>query len=376
MKNFVIKVLTLLEKEKSKLPFGLDEEIFIENFSETGISSSSKFVEKPDFTIFVFKLWNKIKELQEYKDCIKCMNKDEIIKEHLNKLVGTYEQKGRVDIDRILQTLILGIVYHQNNFKFEENIFLQHFKKIEEFFIHPKIKFYASAPLEGFISGVNKIQLDKNLRIIRISKEDLIKLLKLGRYGLPVPQNRIFHFRFLLEMTYETDKIIGEKKEKPAVLPSQEVKQVFNKVVSALRLFKAGTVGYNFIQTKSLSWTPIGGTSTTSGIFTYPYFGQYKLEEHEIEEFKSLFKKIKKAPKFLTIPLSRFNFAYDREKPEDKLIDYVTALESLLVKEMQELSYRLSLRASLLLGNNSKKREEIYNMVKKAYTLRSKIVHE
>ena len=375
MRNFVIKSLNLLKKEESYLPFRLEEEISVENLSETSMSLSSKFTQKPDFVTFVYRQWNKIKKLREYEECKVYMEKYEVISKHLNKLVGTYEQKGRVEIDRILQTLILDIIYQQNNFKFDESFFLRKLKEVEEFFTNSKLKFCASAPLEGFTSTVDEIQLDKNLRIVKISKENFAKLFGLVRFGFPIPQNKIFHFRFMLERIYETDKIIGEENKKPKFFPSQETKKIFNEVISALRLLKAGVVGYNFIQTIALDWDPIGGILTNFGIFTYPYFGHYKLENHEIENFKSLFQKIKNAPNFLDVSITRFNFASDRERPEDKLIDYITAFESLFVKEKQELSYRLSVRVALLIGKDKQDRKQIFELIKKAYDLRSKIVH-
>lgn len=373
MKNFTIKSLNLLNKEKDSLHFRLDEEIVIENLSESSMSMSSKFIQKPDFVIFVYDLWNKIKELEEYKKCVEYMNKDEVIRKHLNKIVGTHEAKVRVDIDSTLQKFLLNIIHEQNDLRFRKKVFLKHFERMVDFFNKSKLKFYAFAPLEGFSSEVDEIELDKNLRITRLSKEKLSELFKVGR-DVSISQDRIFRFRFILACEYETSKIIGEENSKPKILPSQEIKKTFDNVISALRLFKKGVVGYNFIQIKPLGWYPMS-TSTTSGIFTYPYFGHYKLEKHEIEDFKILLKKIEKAPDFLTIPINRFNFANDRERPEDKLIDYIIAFESLFTKEPQELSYRLSIRVSFFMGKSYKDRKEIFTLIKKAYDLRSKIVH-
>lgn len=375
MKNFTIKSLNLLNKEKDSLHFRLDEEIVIENLSESSMSMSSKFIQKPDFAIFVYDLWNKIKELEEYKKCAEYMNKDEVIRKHLNKIVGTHEVKVIVDIDRTLQKFLLNIIHEQNDLRFRKKVFLKHFERMVDFFNKSKLKFYAFAPLEGFSSEVDEIELDKNLRIIRLSKEELSELFKVGR-DVSISQDRIFRFRFILACEYETSKIIGEENSKPKILPSQEIKKIFDNVISALRLFKKGVVGYNLIQTKPLGWYPIMSTSTISGILTYhPYFGHYKLEKYEIEDFKILLKKIEKAPDFLTIPINRFNFANERERPEDKLIDYIIAFESLFTKEPQELSYRLSIRVSFFMGKSHKDRKKIFTLIKKAYDLRSKIVH-
>ena len=154
------------------------------------------------------------------------------------------------------------------------------------------------------------------------------------------------------------------------------LKYFFNPIMSSLRLLKSGDIKYNHIIFELLMWNGNreGPMLIDMGNSQY-YFNKYKLEKNEIEELKNLFQKVKNAPEFLRIPISRFNFAYDRRKPEDKLIDLIVALESLLVKENQELSYRLSLRTSFLLGKNNKERKELFCLMKKAYNLRSKIVH-
>lgn len=75
--------------------------------------------------------------------------------------------------------------------------------------------------------------------------------------------------------------------------------------------------------------------------------------------------------------LRRFNLAYERVLPEDRLIDYTIALEALLLRrgEQQELAYRLALRGSALLGKNPEARFEIFSRLRTAYSIRSDVVH-
>lgn len=53
----------------------------------------------------------------------------------------------------------------------------------------------------------------------------------------------------------------------------------------------------------------------------------------------------------------------------------ITSLEALIIKGNNELSYRVSLYASILLGDNNESRIEIFECVKKSYNYRSKSVH-
>lgn len=63
---------------------------------------------------------------------------------------------------------------------------------------------------------------------------------------------------------------------------------------------------------------------------------------------------------------------------EDKLIDYIFGLETLLSKEddpIDSLSYKLALRFSRLVGKNYDEREYYFKEMKRIYTIRSKIAH-
>ena len=52
------------------------------------------------------------------------------------------------------------------------------------------------------------------------------------------------------------------------------------------------------------------------------------------------------------------------------------ALENLFLKDAnQELSYKMSMRMAHLLAETNEEREKIFEFVKNAYSLRSKIVH-
>jgi len=76
------------------------------------------------------------------------------------------------------------------------------------------------------------------------------------------------------------------------------------------------------------------------------------------------------------VVLDRLNLARRRRSPGDKAIDGGICLEALLGDDSpQELTYRLQLRAALLLGTTLPERQEIRKAVRDLYRLRSKVVH-
>lgn len=81
--------------------------------------------------------------------------------------------------------------------------------------------------------------------------------------------------------------------------------------------------------------------------------------------------------KFIETAIERFNFAFSRKRTEDKLTDFITSLEALLLSadEKSELEYRLSLRLASLIGVNANEKTLVRKILKSAYIQRSCIVH-
>jgi hypothetical protein len=73
----------------------------------------------------------------------------------------------------------------------------------------------------------------------------------------------------------------------------------------------------------------------------------------------------------------RFYYAGTRHNFEDALVDLMIAAESLYLdgQDKAELSYRLSLNAALWESSDPGRRNEVFRLFRKAYSLRSKIVH-
>jgi len=376
-KIFVIKSLEVLEKIKDRDGIPLSpsgEEIAISKNSTT-----SRFVQKPDFLHFIFNNWEKIKELLEYGECTKCMHENETINKHLDTLVGIAGHgRFRLKTDTYLQGFILKLISESESLKFNEKIFMEYFEKLRNFFTNDKIQVSSLAPLEGFTADINEIPLNNKLRIFKLPTHKLEELLRNGRC-MSIPDLGMLSLSFGIERIFVADKIIGVKLGRltDTPTPKMETRQIFDEVISALRLFKPGTVGYNFIRSEALDWNPASVTSLSSGKFTYPYFGKYHLKTDEIEDFKDFLKELndKKKAKFLDVPIRYFNYAHTRERPEDKLIDYMIAFEGLFIKEKAELSYRLSLRVTAFLGENRDEKGAIFTLMRRSYDLRSDIVH-
>ncbi|MCZ6690216.1 MAG: HEPN domain-containing protein [Planctomycetota bacterium] len=77
------------------------------------------------------------------------------------------------------------------------------------------------------------------------------------------------------------------------------------------------------------------------------------------------------------VALHRFLLGSTEGNQEDAIIDYVTALEALLLPEKfeGELRFRLALFGAHLLGNDAAERGKLYHEIRAIYDVRSAIVH-
>src|SRR5205085_8120094 len=84
-----------------------------------------------------------------------------------------------------------------------------------------------------------------------------------------------------------------------------------------------------------------------------------------------------KVKKTLNTAVRRFSYSCVRHDNEDKIVDLMIAAETLFLqgKSEGEKRFRLALRAAYFLGTDSDSRKQIYDRMRRAYDLRSKLVH-
>ena len=170
---------------------------------------------------------------------------------------------------------------------------------------------------------------------------------------------------------------------------------IFASVITALRLYKEGAVGaHMFLQIVTLD-LPIRMAKILVGLHplgleTHPGVN-YNLNKMEILEFRNFwnkynsqllnlldFKMTKTDPyKNIKTALNRFNSAYDKRNPEDKIVDWIISFESLFSKKddpTDSITHKLALRSSRF-SKVPSERKEFYLKLKETYHVRSKIVH-
>jgi hypothetical protein len=354
-KNFLISSLKLLNEQIKPYKF-----VFEKKDEQSA---------RINLSILVHKNQKRIEQLSETVDYA----------EHLKKFYTG--EVGNLTIDAVMDRYLISfLLYYLSDSKsldFNEDMCREAYGRVEKYFYSSELPYLALAPLQNFEAEVDIVELGDRLVIKKISDKYLTELRTRAESGLSLSLS--FHENIKLQYSAEMTHYL--KKEEPHNI--EEPIRTIRKLVSALRIFKEGVCNCPFIESRPLTWELMGGI-LGSHIYQYPiafWRKKYRLQRDDISKFVAFWKRFNKFEfdkhKFLGIAINRFNYAYGRELDEDKLIDYMIALEALFLREGEknELKYRLSMRTALFLEDDPMKRKAIRNNVQNAYDLRSRIVH-
>ncbi|GAG95089.1 unnamed protein product, partial [marine sediment metagenome] len=149
-----------------------------------------------------------------------------------------------------------------------------------------------------------------------------------------------------------------------------------------LRLYKEGDFREGVIYWRPKNKIPFD--SPYNEIFDFCVFerygtsNKYLLQMDDVNKLQLLFQKYSNNSKKKKFPDSAINYldkgVIETDTPH-RLVDYVAALESLLVDGKEGITTMLALRTAFFLEGDRQKCKEIFKDIKKAYGLRSNIVH-
>jgi len=227
------------------------------------------------------------------------------------------------------------------------------------------------APLQHFEGPGEEIRVDATLVLRKLSQDEREYLWHLGEFGGTVDRRDALTVSFCLAASLVT--------ERNATSKLSEVLGPVMRVVTALRLLKPGQVGVPAV-TERLREPAFGlpGGSVTISAAPAAIGSDYTLLSEDTESLLAMYQALAGAapPNNLRVALRRFNYAYERTRPEDRLIDHWVALEALFLPDIsQELSFRASLRIAYYVAITADEREEVFRKMRLSYDTRSDVVH-
>lgn len=331
----------------------------------------------PDLFLFLLLNYPKIAGSDGFKSFTNYLRENDKVK----KLYTDYEISRSIPL-----TFLEKILFHKETFvaDFDEERFNEFYQSFETYLHSETVHYRSFAILRNLEIETEELTLTDNLKIRTLSDSEFEKLVNVSL--LPISQLSFVSLspkNLILERAFTIKKNPEVVYYSPTNEQTKETKSLFDNVINALRLFKKGRVGYEAIFGEIVSdWEGSGFRTSSSPTFPHAFPGSFKLHESEQEdfiEFWHFFKGInfKALDKSFRIATNRFNSAYERKDPEDRLIDYVIALTSLFSKKRERglERYRLSMRGAILLESHSEKRKKVRQEILEIYDKISAVVH-
>lgn len=330
-----------------------------------------------------------IKSEKEFIQFVEALKSEERLARNIG-LVGTIFGRRNVDELNIAFRLVRQFLFDDRIESFDIDAFNTVYLEIENDLLSDEVEFERITPLCGFRMDGNELQLAENISIVKLAESEILRILNLG-ISLGSVAGGIGGYGAINDVNEYGIKIT---KKFPKLYEGMDVQigpesdylfssVVENSIVDGLRVFKTGRV------------FPITSIYKAKGVFELgvgfsferqvpPFMkDKYELNRSEFDEFKD-FWKIKNTSdassrKYLDVAIRRFSQANDRSNDEDEFVDLMIAAESLFLASdggnQGELSYRLSHRAAMYLGSSIEHQKYIFNFMRNAYNVRSKIVH-
>lgn len=372
VESFIIASVQLLRRLASKGTYPVLPQL---SYEEEG---------KPDFHHFVFMHSHYLEKLPEFVDCAKYILGNPTTR----KATGWEDKDGKPAKDlpfklryfRILHVLLGQHLKQVGNLSFVRSDFDKLYMDFEKYVYTSKVIYKVTTPLKGFSGNIGELDFGNGFKIRRIS--DLEKSTYEKQLHQPSPSYLkdfdVLSTEYILETIYSH--------RRGTALSTSFYRKRFEDIVTTLRLFKKGGVGFDFIRQEAITWDPLGVSMWSWGSYRQgkipPASCKFDISEKtELLRLWRRFKRFKKtvgssqSGRYINLALKRFNFGAEESNHENKIIDFFVAFEALCLPERDELTYRLSNRIAILLGKNDEEAEKIKEFMVKAYRVRSKIVH-
>ncbi|MBA7516955.1 hypothetical protein ES705_09005 [subsurface metagenome] len=351
-------------------------------YNKGGISyqMGSKIVkrEKIDF----IKIYFSFKEFNENND------KFEEIIDNLNKKYGIEINF----LNRLFENLMYSLIDELLEPKADEKLV----EKIQVLFNDLELKpskCYVKAWIDGIWLSQEEYFLEENIKIRRITPEDIEYVQRADYYGGVTPLHKfivpttIIEVNLVPNISKESNIITNEKYLYFQGLMERELMIELDYISLALKLFRLGSVFIHKVERTSDSLIQKG--KTIAGDFQrIKHKVNYGIKECDIPKINTilalirkkkgrLFDQNKKLNPFI-IALERFNNALlNAETSESSIMYIISCLEALFLKgsELSELSRRLNQRISIFLKPFGFNPLLISRILKQAYNIRSKYSH-
>ena len=243
------------------------------------------------------------------------------------------------------------------------------FIEFEDYLLGDTVSYQVLVPLENFECESKSLSLEPGIVVRELcegEKEGLLTRVLSGWSLQNVMEVSGFKFAATIEVLWK--KGTTQLHHKSSV----------EKLLTGLRLFKAGGIGANSAYKREIRWQPghiVGGVERHA--FTLRVVGPtYRLNVSEASELQAFWRWLYGQPfsASTAVAVRWFNHGYQDWIAADRIVSFVTAFESLFLLPKDEKGKRLRSRIPRLLADAAG-RSHVQKNVADLWNLRSNIIH-
>ena len=343
---------------------------------ETGWHSETRTL--PMWGIALLSLEESLKASPEYRECVRLMSDTPLIASQTDRLVYIGWMGTQLDVDRTLQGFLTELLNREGGPLLDESSFTALYDDLEKYIVDKEVEMECWVPLEHLRCLESPIRLGHGMQILTMPKEVFEDLFYVSESHYRFEE--VVQWESALHLTFTMTKSTTPEGATFTV----EQYRTAEDILTAIRLLKSSRVFAGPIVTRYRRWMPILGKSYgRKSESPHPFNSMHELTIADSQPLIAFLKSIQRIRQggfpHLTLALRRFNYSYERSRSEDRLIDQMIAFETLFLADIGdddrgEKRFRLALRVAYFLDPGPN-RKTINQDMKKAYDMRSRVVH-
>jgi hypothetical protein len=321
--------------------------------------------------------------LEAYKCATTIFLEDEALARQVDTLVGAEGFGGiRLNVADHLDFLVL---YLNQQEEWSQRLIDAVYKQLEEYWYSEFVMFEQLTPLLG-VQLSAAVQLSDDTALVELS-DGHVELLLQGGFQIATTFMPQIGFavgvgRAAIRSTFSARRTFGDVE--PIADARRDAFQCAlgaSQAINALTMYKRGDFFCaGSIRQACTVFDVFGHSYRVLGTSRHVPEDSFTVSLDDGAAIRTLFQQLSHSAtarhKSIAVAVNRLAYARDRERPEDKLVDYVVAAEAVLLDEgATELSFRLALRGAALLGASPAERQTVHALLRSAYAARSKLVH-
>lgn len=282
----------------------------------------------------------------------------------------SYEIEDDILVDFVIE-------YFKNSNKrpiLSMNFLEKTFDSLDKFLKNDSKFLYYFSTIHNFNSNTDKITINTSTKIRKITENEKRRIININN-NTPTIQRNLERSSYIIVTKLEKTKHSSNYK--------QSAEQVISNTISLLKIFTHGDVKSGGLYSSRFSekWNP----RIIMDKIIYEPVEIYSENNYDLDDpisFQTFVKKMNKCfphvkeRYFFDNAIRRFSSATNQKNKTDELVDFVIALESLLVPEkISGTTARLSHRTATIGGKTDNDMLKILEFIPIVYDLRSGVVH-